>query len=509
METFQLILVILAAISAGSVLGYFARQTIAKRQAETAEAKVEKIFGEANDEAKEIILKAKDKAAKELDEIKEEEKEQRKEFFNSEQRLQKKEENIDRQLDNIEKNKNLLQEKADEVKKIRGEAENIKKEQVDALQKISGLSLEQAKEELIKKTEKEHQEELVNRMKKLEEEGTQELHKKAQDIMTSSMQRYTASLVAEITTSTLLIPTDELKGRIIGREGRNIRTIENLTGVDIIIDDTPETIVISGFDPMRRQIAKTALEKLIEDGRIHPAKIEEAVAEAKKNISQKIQESGEAICYELGITGIDPKLVKLLGRLRFRTSYGQNVLLHSMEVAYLASAIAAEVGADVNVCKKAGLFHDIGKAIDHEVKGSHVEIGRNILAKFGFSDEIIKAMQSHHEEYPYESPEAIIVQVADAISGGRPGARKDTLENYLKRLEDLEAVANSFEGIEKTYAVQAGREIRVFVVPEKISDLEAVKLSKKIADKIEDKLEYPGEIKVHVIRETRVINYAR
>jgi len=509
MEVFKLILIILSSIGIGSVLGYFARQTIARRQAETAEAKVAKLLGEAKSEAKEILIRAKDKAVNILEEVKKEEKEQRREILRSERRLLKKEENIDRQFKNLEDSKTLLQKKAEEIRRIKEEISIIKQNQLDTLQKISKLSFEEAKKELLKNVERRHKEELVYQIKKLEREGKEELHKKAQNIMVSAMQRYTSSHITEAVTSTVILPSDELKGRIIGREGRNIKTLENLTGVDIIIDDTPEAITISGFDPMRRQIAKLALEKLIEDGRIHPAKIEESVDKAKESISHKIQEAGEAACYELGITGLDPKLIKLLGRLRFRTSYGQNVLLHSMEVAYLASAIASEVGADVNVCKKAGLFHDIGKAIDHQVQGSHVEIGRNILAKFGISEEIIKAMQSHHEEYPYESTEAVIVQVADAISGARPGARKDTLENYLKRLEDLEEIANSFEGIDKSYAVQAGREIRVFVSPQKIDDLEAIKLSRRIANKIEEKLEYPGEIKVHVIRETRAVEYAR
>ena len=300
-----------------------------------------------------------------------------------------------------------------------------------------------------------------------------------------------------------------MKGRIIGREGRNIKTLEKLTGIEVIVDDTPETIVISGFDPMRRYIAKLSLEKLISDGRIHPAKIEEVVEEVKKEVHKSVRETGQLAVSNLGIIGFDPKLIQLLGRLKFRTSYGQNVLIHSIEVARLSASLASELGADVAVAKKAGILHDIGKAVDHEIQGTHVEIGRNILKKFGISEEIIKAMQSHHEDYPFETTESVIVRTADAISASRPGARKDTLENYLKRLEELEDIANVFDEVEKCYAIQAGREIRVFVTPEKINDLEAAKLSRKIADNIEETLNYPGEIKVHVIRETRAVEYAR
>jgi len=323
------------------------------------------------------------------------------------------------------------------------------------------------------------------------------------------MQRYAASQAGETTSTTVSLPNDELKGRVIGKEGRNIKTLEKLTGVEVLVDDTPGAVVISGFDPIRRQIAKIALEKLLLDGRIQPARIEETVEKARQEISEKIQEAGQATVYDVGVAGLDPQLIKILGRLRFRTSYGQNVLLHSLEVAHLAGAIASELGADVDLAKKAGLFHDIGKAVDHEIQGSHVEIGRRILQKFNISEEVIKAMQSHHEEYPYESTEAVIVQVADAISGARPGARKDTLEAYLKRLEELEKVAASFNGVERAYAIQAGREIRIFVQPEEIDDLSAHRLAKDIAEQIHQELRYPGEIKVNVIRETRAIEYAR
>lgn len=327
--------------------------------------------------------------------------------------------------------------------------------------------------------------------------------------MTGVIQKYAGSHAAEIVTTTVAIPSDEVKGRIIGREGRNIKALERLTGIEIIVDDTPEAVVLSGFDPVRREIARIALEKLINDGRIHPTRIEEAVEFAKKEIENKVREAGEAAAYDLGIIGLDPKLISVLGRLRYRTSFGQNALLHSLEVAHLSGALAAELGADVNMAKKAGLLHDIGKAVDHEIQGTHVEIGIKILEKFGMPKEVINAVKAHHEDYPFESAESFIVAAADAISASRPGARKDTLENYLKRLEELESTANSFAGVEKTYAIQAGREIRVFVRPEEIDDLGALRMAREIADKIEQELKYPGEIKVNVIRETRSVEFAR
>jgi ribonuclease Y len=343
----------------------------------------------------------------------------------------------------------------------------------------------------------------------LEKEGEERFQKRAREILASVIQRLTLPVVQETTTSTVILPNEEIKGKIIGKEGRNIRTLENLTGVEIIIDETPETVTISCFDPIRRQIAKLALEKLIKDGRIQPAKVEEKVEEAKKEINQQIKEAGEMAAMELGLVGIDPRLLQILGRLKFRTSYGQNVLLHSIEVALLASALAEEIGANSLVCKKAGLFHDIGKAMDLQVEGSHVDIGIKILEKFGVEKEVIDAMKSHHGEYPYESVEAVLVQVADQISGARPGARKDTLENYLKRISELEKIALSFPGVEKAWALQAGREIRVFVRPEEIDDFGARKLAREIAKRIEEELQYPGEIKVTLIREMKVIEYAR
>lgn len=504
-----LILTGIGALIAGSILGYLSRQSIARKQAGSLEAKLVKMSEEAKREAKETLIVAKDKAIKILEEAKQEQKEREQQIMRLEDRLERKEQALDAKSQDLDKKYVEVAEKTEKIKEIKEDLAQLQAQKLQELERVAKLSVEQAKTELITQVEKEQGAVLMERIQKLEQEGKEELEKKARDILTYAMQRYAASQSAEITTSSVALPSDELKGRIIGKEGRNIKTLEKLTGVEIIVDDTPGAIVISAFDPVRRQIAKVALEKLMSDGRIQPARIEDAVEKAKEDIGEKIAEAGKAAAYDTGVAGLDPKLVRILGRLSFRTSYGQNVLLHSLEVAHLAASIAAEVGADVALAKKAGLLHDIGKAVTHEVQGSHVEIGKMILQKFNMPEEVIKAMQSHHEEYPYESLEAVIVQVADQISGARPGARKDTLEAYLKRLEELERVANSFEGVEKSYAIQAGREIRIFVQPEKIDDLSARKLAKEVADRIQQELQYPGEIKVTVIRETRTIEYAR
>ena len=509
MEIIEIMIPILIAFSAGATVGYFGRQFLAQKQVESAEAKVKKIFTDAKDEAAEILLEAKNTAVKTLDDAKQEEAEKSRQIIRSEQRLDKKEEILEKKTEEIEKQKTVLQDKGSQIMKIKEDVDRIKEEQIIKLEKIAETSKEEAREIIINKAEEDNKEELVKKIEQLKEEGADELKKKANEIIIQSIQKYSGSHTAEITTSTVSLPSDEMKGRIIGREGRNIKSLEQLTGVEVIIDDTPQTIMISGFDPVRRQVAKLSLEKLMSDGRIHPARIEEVVEETKKNIIEKIREVGQLAISDVGVVGFNPKLVHLLGRLKYRTSYGQNVLIHSLEVAHLSASIASEIGADVTVAKKAGLLHDIGKAVDHEIQGTHIEIGRNILKKFGIAEDIIIAMQSHHEDYPFESTEAIIIKVADAISASRPGARKDTLENYLKRLRELEDIANEFEEVEKSYAIQAGREIRVLVTPEKIDDLGALKLSRKIADQIEATLNYPGEIKVHVIRETRAVEYAR
>ena len=496
-------------LGAGSVLGYYARQSIAKKQLSTAEGKIEKMVTDAEKKAQEITITAKNKAVSTIEEVKKETGERERQIRKMEQRLENREGVVDKKMEELDKGKEILEKKANEISKIRKEVDQARKEELKRLEKIAGLSKEQAKKVLLQLTEEENRDELANKMAKLEKGNKEELEKKARNIMTQVIQKYAASHAAEITTSTVSIPSDEMKGKIIGREGRNIKALERATGIEVIVDDTPETIVISGFDPVRREIARIAIEKLIEDGRIHPTRIDDAVEFAKKEIDNKIKEAGEAAAYDLGIVGLNPKMIYLIGRLRYRTSYGQNVLIHSMEVAHLSGALASELGLDVNVAKKAGLLHDIGKAVDHEIQGTHVEIGVKILEKFDIDSRVIDAMKPHHEEYPFETPESFIVAAADALSAARPGARKDTLEKYLKRLEELESVANSFEGVEKAYAIQAGREIRVFVNAEKLDDLGAMKLAKQIAGKVEEELKYPGEIKVNVLRETRSIEYAR
>ncbi len=510
MEMSITILVIgLLCLVIGSVLGYIARQSIAKKQLNTAEGKASKIIEEAEKKSQELVLESKNKAVNILEEAKKKEAERENQIMRLEERLEKREAIVDTKMEELDRGRDLLEKKAVEIRQIKKDVEETRKMELKRLEKIAGLSKEDAKKVLLQLTEEENRDLIAKKIKSLEKEGQEELDKRAKDIMTQSIQKYAGTHAADVTTSTVSIASDEVKGRIIGREGRNIKALERLTGIEIIVDDTPEAIVISGFNPIRREIAKIAIEKLVGDGRIHPTKIEEAVEYAKGEVNKKIKEAGEAAIYDVGVAGLDPKLIQVLGRLRYRTSYGQNALLHSLEVAHLSGALAAELGCDVNLAKRAGILHDIGKAVDHEVEGTHVEIGIKILQKFGIDKAVIDTMKSHHEDYPFESPESMIVAAADAISASRPGARKDTLENYLKRLGELEDVANSFEGVEKTYAIQAGREIRVFVKPETIDDLAAIKLARSIADKIEKELKYPGEIKVNVIRETRAMEVAR
>ena len=509
MDQFIPLLVGIFALALGSILGYYARQSIAKRDWKTIEAKLQKRILKVKEDSGQIVGQAKEKAKKIIETTKSEENRRRSELLKTERLLLKKENLIDQKISEFERKQKEFQKKVEKLKEIKESLEELKAKSLKELERISGLTKEKVKAELFEKVEKEHQKEILEKMKNLEREGLERFEKRAKEILATAIQKYALSQAQEITTTVVSLPNEEIKGRIIGKEGRNIRTLEKLTGVEVVVDETPEVVVISGFDPIRRQIAKSALEKLMQDGRIQPTRIEEKIEEAKKEINQQIKEVGEAAVYDIGLVGLDPKLIQLLGRLRFRTSYGQNVLLHSIEVAHLASSLASEIGADPLVCKKAGLLHDIGKAIDQQVEGSHVDIGIKILEKFGQSPEVISAMKSHHEEYPYESLEAILVQTADQISGARPGARKDTLENYLKRLGDLENIVTSFSGVEKAWALRAGREIRIFVKPEEIDDLAARELAKEVANKIQEELKYPGEIKVSVIRESRVVEYAK
>lgn len=509
MNEFSFLISVIFSLSFGAILGYFARQSIAKRDLRTVEAKLQKKLQRAKEESERILKEAQEKASFLLEKAKAEEDQRRAELLRMESILLKREHVLDQKLTEFEKEKRVFQEKVEKLKLLKEEIESLKKQATEELEKIAGLSKEKAKEELFAKIEKEFQKDILERIKKLELQGIEKYEKRAKEILAQAIQKFALSQTQELTTTIVSLPSEEMKGKIIGKEGRNIKTLEKLTGVEILIDETPDTVVISGFDPIRRQIAKIALEKLMQNGRIQPAKIEEKVEEAKNEINEKIKEAGEMAAYDLGLIGLDPKILQILGRLKFRSSYGQNVLLHSIEVAHLATALAEEIGANATVCKKAGLLHDIGKAVDQEVEGSHVEIGVKILEKFGIEPEVISAMKSHHGDYPPESVEAILVQVADQISGARPGARKDTLENYLKRLTDLENIATSFPGVEKAYAIQAGREIRVFVKPNEIDDFGAKKLAREIANKIQEELKYPGEIKVNVIRELRITEYAR
>ncbi|MDD2696570.1 MAG: ribonuclease Y [Candidatus Pacebacteria bacterium] len=499
----------IVALALGSILGYYARQSIAQKQAGTLEAKLQKRVLKAKEDSEQILSEAKKKAEEVIEAANKEVDSRRFEVLRSERLLLKRENILDQKLSAFERNQREFESKVERLRGVKESLESLRQEAINNLEKIAKISKEEAKKELLDNLEKEYQQDILEKIKKLEKEGFEQYEEKAKDLLALAVQKCALNQAQEITTTSLNLPSEEIKGRIIGKEGRNIRTLEKLTGVEIIIDETPEAVVISGFDPVRRQIAKNALEKLIQDGRIQPARIEEQVQLAEAEIAKQMKDAGEAAAYDVGIIGLEPKLVQLLGRLKFRTSFGQNALLHSIEVAHLAGALASEIGVDPLICKKAGLLHDIGKAVDHQVEGSHVDIGIKILEKFGAEKEIIDAMKSHHEDYPYENIESIIIQTADQISGARPGARKDTLENYLKRLGELESIALKFPGVEKAWALQAGREIRVFVKPEELDDLAARSLAKSIAQQIQEELRYPGEIKVNVIRETRAIEYAK
>ncbi len=509
MEHLTTLIIATLTLLLGAFLGYLARQSIAKRDHKALETKVQKRLDHAKKRSKEILSEAKKKYNQLIESARKETEEKSEELFKREKFLLKRENTLDQKVSEYEKKEKNFNSKVKRLREIKEEIEKMKENAEAELVKISGFTVEEAKEELYKTIEKEYESDILERIKKVEEEGEERFTDKAKEVLSYVIQKYASDQVQDLTTTNVSLPDDDIKGRIIGKEGRNIKTLEKLTGVEVVVDDTPGVVVLSSFDPIRRHIAKIALEKLIFDGRIQPARIEEMVEKAEEEISMQIKKAGEDAVYKTGVIGLDPKLVNLLGRLKFRASYGQNVLDHAQEVSFIAEAIATEIGADASVCKKGGLLHDIGKALDHQVEGSHVDIGIKILEKFKVEENVILAMRAHHEEYPYETVESVIVQTADAISGGRPGARKDTLENYLKRLGELEEVANSFSGVEKVYAIQAGREVRVFVKPEEVTDLQAKKMAKEIADKIQEELRYPGEIKVTLIRESRTISYAK
>ncbi|PIR71909.1 MAG: ribonuclease Y [Candidatus Nealsonbacteria bacterium CG10_big_fil_rev_8_21_14_0_10_36_24] len=509
MYQFILVLIGVFTLAIGSILGYFARQSIARKRADTIETTLQKKISQTKKEADEIISKAREKAVQIFEEAKKERETQHREFFKTEKLLLRRENVLAEKSSKLEEKEAEFLQKVQRLREIKASLEDLKQEAVKNLERVSKLSKEEAKKELFEDLEKEQQKEIIEKMEKLERTGFEKLENRAKEILALAIQKCAFSQAQEMTTTTVALPNEEIKGRIIGKEGRNIRALEQATGCEIVVDETPEAVMISGFDPVRRHIAKIALEKLIHDGRIQPARIEDTVKAVETEIASQIREAGEKVVYDTAVVDLDPKLVQLLGRLKFRTSYGQNVLLHSLEVCYLAAALASELGANIKVARKAGLLHDIGKAVDHQIQGSHTDIGIKILEKFGVEKEVINAMKSHHEEYPAESLEAVLVQTADQISGARPGARKDTLENYLKRLEELEGIALSFKGIEKVYAIQAGREVRVFVKPGEVDDLGAKKLAREIANRIQDELRYPGEIKVTLIRENRIVEYAR
>jgi len=493
----------------GAVAGYYLRVLIALSKKGSAEIKIKEMLLGAKEEAKRIAENAELQSTEILKESRVETKEKEEKNIRTEERLIKKEEMLDKRQLDIDSEVGQIKDRINEIKAIKERADELLGERSKELERTASLTREQAKQELILEIEKKEEQDMLVRMQKIESSGTEKLERRAQEIILNAVQRLGTSVSADIMSTSVTIPTEEMKGKIIGKEGRNIKAFERVTGVEVIIDDTPNQITLSSFNPVRRHIAKTTLEYLIADGRIQPAKIEEMYEKAKGEINRIIKEKGEHAVYECGVFNLDPRIVLILGRLHFRTSYGQNVLQHSVEVAHMCGMIAEEVGVNVSVAKAGGLLHDIGKALDHEVQGTHVEIGRRILQKFGVSEEVVKAMQAHHGEYPYETPESIIVQVADAISGSRPGARKDSIEHYLKRLEDLEAIANTFKGVEKTYALSAGREVRVFVTPTEITDIEAKNLARDIAVRIENELKYPGEIKITIIREMRVVDFAR
>jgi len=512
------ILAIAAAVVVGlMVIAFFVgvsyRRKIAEKEISSAENEATRIINDAikaaESKKREATLEAKEEIHKNRAEFDREMKERRAEVQKQEKRLQQKEESLDKKFDSMEKKEEILNTKIKENEKLAEETAMLKRSQLEMLEKISGYTVEEAKAFLISNLESEVRHEYAIKIKEVQEQFKDEAEKNARELISLAIQKCAADHVAEATVSVVPLPNDEMKGRIIGREGRNIRTLETLTGVDLIIDDTPEAITLSSFDPIRREIARLSLEKLIVDGRIHPARIEEMVDKARREVEATIKQEGEHATFETGVHGLNPEIVKLLGKLRFRTSYGQNVLKHSIEVSHVAGLLAAELGVDVMLAKRAGLLHDLGKAVDHEVEGTHVSIGVDLAKKYKENDEVIHAIQAHHGDVEAKTVVACLVQAADAISAARPGARRENLENYIKRLEKLEELANSFAGVERSFAIQAGREVRIIVKPDEVNDDELVLLSRDLAKKVEEELEYPGQIKIHLIRETRAIEYAK
>ncbi len=502
------VLIALVGIPAGIVAGYFLRRAWAVREAQSAEAKAQVLLDEAKAKEREVLIKAKDQAIKIIDDAKREEVNRHAELQRLQERLEKRESLFDQKSMDFERDRKEVEAKSTKIDELKAEVAKIREDQLKKLETIAGLTQDDAKRVLVENTELRMKDELLSRIRKIQSQSEEDVEREARKVLSTAMQRLASNQSTENSTTVVDLPNEEMKGRIIGKEGRNIKALEALTGVEIIVDETPESIVISGFNPVRRHLAKRVLEKLMVDGRIHPGRIEDTVEQVKKEMANDMRKAGEEAAYEVGVAGLDPKLLQLLGRLKYRTSYGQNQLRHSIEVGLLSGLIAEEVGANVTVAKKGGLLHDIGKAIDHEVQGGHPQLGYEIMKKYGLPEEVAYMAIAHHEDMP-KSVEGSVVKSADALSGARPGARKGTYENYVQRLDELEGVAKSFPGVERAFAIQAGREIRVFVKPEQVDDYVATTMAAEIAKKIESELQYPGEIKVTVIREKRVIEYAR
>ncbi len=508
-EIVTLVIVALVVAVVSGVAGYLIRSRLVSKFVTNLEDEAEKRLAEARTRSMEIELEARDQALKLLQEAEAENKRRTQEMSRQESRLQQRRENLDHRLDVLEVRERKQEERKRDLDEREGELDKAWQKHLAELERISGLTKEEGRQLLLKEVEAEARIDSARIIREIEAEATEEAERRAREIITMAIQRVASDQVAETTVSTVELPSDDMKGRIIGRGGRNIRTIENLTGVDLVIDDTPEAVILSSFDPVRREVARIALNRLILDGRIHPARIEKIIEKAREEVEATIREQGEQAAFELGVHGLHPELIKLLGRLHYRTSYGQNVLQHSIEAAQLASMMAAELGSDIEMAKVSGLLHDIGKAVDHEVDGPHAVIGADIVKRYGLPEAVANAVGAHHAEMEQHSLEAVLIQAADAISGARPGARRESLENYIKRIKALEQVANSFEGVDTSFAIQAGREVRIIVKPEEIDDLAAIRLSRDIAKKVEESLQYPGQIKVTVIRETRAVEFAK
>ncbi len=505
----NIILVAVAGLLSGGILAFVLFSVTTNKKIANAKAKADKVIADAGTKSKELLLQARDEALKEKEDSKKEYDTKSKYLEKIEQDLRRRESNIDTRFADIDKSHREITSKEKQIEETKQALRDLRKKQEDSLERIAKMTKEEAKKVLLDLVEKEGKEDLVKKIKEVDLYVKANADVEARKVVVTAMQRVAAETAAETTISTVDLPTDEMKGRIIGREGRNIQAFEKLTGVDLIIDDTPEAVVISTFDPIRKQVAKVTLAELVNDGRINPARIEDAFEKAKKIVSADVKKSGDEAAYEVGVTGLPPEILKVLGRLKFRTSFGQNQLQHAIEVARLGALISEEIGADVALVKRAGLLHDLGKAVDHEVPGSHAVISADIARKFKLPKDLIHAIEAHHEDVEIESVEAAVVQIADAISSARPGARRESLDLHIKRLQELERVANSFDGVEKSYAIQAGREVRIFVRPEEVDDLTAEKMSKEIAKKVEEEVQYPGQVKIHVIRETRAIEYAK